>query len=65
MTDNHQPEPAGYVEQAAHVSWNERGSFGFDIRPKTGRDMTAEEHFFCDYAVVPLAGTDGQAVEDH
>jgi hypothetical protein len=54
MNRGHQPEPAGYVEGAARISWDEHGSFGFDVARPTARDMTAEEHFFSDYAVVPL-----------
>jgi len=63
MSRGHHPEPAGYIDQAARVGWDERGSFGFEVVRRTARDMSAEEHFFSDYAVVPLADTDdGQAV---
>jgi len=64
MSHGDNSEPAGYIEQAARVGWGERGSFGFEVVRRTARDMTAEEHFFADYTIVPLAGTDdGQAVE--
>jgi hypothetical protein len=61
MTRGHQQEPAGYVERAALVSWDERGSFGFEVVRRTARDMTTEEHFWSDYAVVPLPDACGQA----
>jgi len=58
MNDSQRTGPTGYVELAARVGWEERGSFGFDVVRRTARDMSAEEHFFSDYAVVPLAGPD-------
>jgi len=54
----HQSEAGGYIDQTARVGWDERGSFGFDVLPRTARDMTAAEHFWSDYAVVPLPDVD-------
>jgi hypothetical protein len=54
MSRGHQPEPAAYIEQAGSVSWDEHGSFGFNVVRRTAQDMTAEEHFWAEYGVVPI-----------
>lgn len=54
MTRAHHPEPGGYIDQAARVGWDERGSFGFDVVRRTARDMTPEDDFFTDYCIVAL-----------
>jgi hypothetical protein len=47
--------------QGRTVGWDERGSFGFEVVRRTARDMSAAEHFWSDYAVVPLPDACGQA----
>lgn len=52
----YQHEFAAYVDRAAYVSWDECGSFGFDVVRRTAADLNAASALGGDDAVSPGAG---------